>query len=313
VKAFVLPSFDEPAHVTEVETPEPGPGEIRIRVLRSSVNPFDQLASRGTFRFMDHRFPAILGRDLAGVVDRLGPGVTRYAEGDEVFGFVKRDHVGAGTFAEFVVVPEDRFTVPVPDGLPLASAGVLGQAAVTALQCVHALDCAAGETVFVNGATGGVGSYAVQWARRRGLRVIATAHDDESEQHVRRLGADVTVDWTVGAVSEQVRRSCPDGVHGLVDLVSSDADAMNVLAVRVLAPGRRSTTTRGKPPADDVSGVTVLGIHCSPRTELLAQVAAAAEDGLVIPLVESFPLTDIADAFAALDRGPLGKVGLEIG
>jgi NADPH:quinone reductase-like Zn-dependent oxidoreductase len=313
VRAYALPSFDAPAALTDVPTPEAGPGEIRIRVLRSSVNPFDQLAARGTFRFMDHRFPAVLGRDVAGVVDQVGDGATRFAIGDEVFGFVKRGHVGDGTFAEHVVVPADRFTVPVPAGLALDQAGVLGQAAVTALQCVQALGCSPGETVFVNGATGGVGSFAVQWAKRSGLRVLATAQPGAPADHVRGLGADDTVDWTAGDVPGQVRTRCPDGVHGLVDLVSADAGAMATLADSVLQPGRASATTRGKPPAGDPSGTTFHGIHCDPRPDLLQVVADAAVDGLVVPLVASYPLEEIDDAFAALGRAPLGKVGLELG
>jgi NADPH:quinone reductase len=312
VKAYVLPAFDAAPTISEAPTPEAGEGEVRVRILRSSVNPFDQLAARGTFRFMEHRFPAVLGRDFAGVVDQVGAGVSRFEIGAEVFGFVKRDHVGDGTFAEHVVIPEDRYAVPLPAGVDMADAGVLGQAAVTALQCVRALDCAPGETVFVNGATGGVGSFAVQWARRQGLRVIATAQGSAPDEHVRRLGADETVDWTTGDVASQVLALCPDGVHGLVDLVSSDPDGMHALASAVLRPGRASAVTRGKTPDSDPGGVTYHGIHCQPRLEFLQQVADAAADGLVVPIVKTFPLHRIDDAFRALGDAPLGKIGLQL-
>ncbi|SHN76036.1 quinone oxidoreductase family protein [Cryptosporangium aurantiacum] len=312
MRAYVLAAAGATAAVTDAAEPgPPGAGEVRIRVRRSSVNPSDRMMAGGFFRWMEHRYPAVLGRDFAGVVDEVGEGVTRFAAGDEVFGFVKRPYVGDGTFAEYVTIPADRFAIHRPQGLSVEDAGVLGVAGATALQCVDALACAPGETVLVNGATGGVGAFAVQLARRAGLRVFATAHGDAAEQHIRGLGADATVDWTVGDVAAQVRVLAPDGVHGIVDLVSSDFDAITALAGPVLVPGRAVAATRSGAP--DSADLAVHGIHCSPAVDLLHRLADAVLDGLVVPLVASYPLEKVDDAFAALSRAPLGKVGLEIG
>ncbi|GAA3392642.1 NADP-dependent oxidoreductase [Cryptosporangium minutisporangium] len=310
MRAYVLPATGEEAAVTDAPPPgDPGPGEVRIRVRCSSVNPSDRMMAGGFFRWMEHHYPAVLGRDFAGTIDAVGDGVTRFTTGDEVFGFVKRPYVGDGTFAEYVTIPADRYAVHRPPGLSVEDVGDLGVAGATALQCVDALACAAGETVLINGATGGVGSFAVQLARRAGLRVIATAHGSDAEQHVRFLGATATVDWTTGDLADQVRALAPDGVDGIVDLVSSDQDAITALARPVLAPGRAVAATRsGSSHAD----FTVHGVHCSPALDLLHRLADAAVDGLVVPRVASHPLDKIEDAFAALARAPLGKVGLEV-
>lgn len=105
----------------------------------------------------EYRLPAAQGRDVAGTVEAVGPEVTAFRPGDEVLGMAKCDYIGDGTFADYVVVPEDRYIVPRPDELPLADAGVVGLAGVTALQCLDALGCRTGDTVLINGATGGWG------------------------------------------------------------------------------------------------------------------------------------------------------------
>ena len=160
MRAYALREFGEPPGLTEVPVPEAGPGEVRVRVTASSVNPYDAAAGAGFFRRMsEYRLPAVLGRDVAGTVDQVGAGVTAFAPGDEVLGMVKRDYVGDGTFAEYVVVPEDRFLVHRPEALGLAEAGALGLAAVTALQSLRELGLRPEDTVLVNGATGGVGAF----------------------------------------------------------------------------------------------------------------------------------------------------------
>lgn len=311
----MLSSFDDAPALTDVPVPSPGPREVRVRVLTSSVNPADWMTAHGGFRAVyEYRFPAVIGRDFAGIVDAVGSDVTRFGVGDEVFGFVKRSYVGDGTFAEYVVIPEDQFAVPVPASVSLAEAGALGLAGVTALQCLDALGCEAGSAVLINGATGGVGAFAIQLARRRGLHVIATAAGDEADAHVRALGAGTTVDWTGGDVGMQVRASCPDGVAGVVDLISKDTASMTALAAAVLVPGGTSVSTLSAAPSSgDDGGARLVNIHSSGDPGLLASVAEAAADGMVVPLVDAFPLDRIDDAFAALAGAPLGKLGLRVG
>lgn len=311
MRAWVMEAFDEPLVLRHVPIPEPGAHQVRVRVLTSSVNPVDVAVSKGLFRGMyEYRFPAIQGRDFAGTVEAVGPGVTLFAPGDEVFGMVKRAFIGEGTFAEYVVLEEDRYLVARPPALPRAEAGALGLIGVTAIQCVDALDLERG-TVFINGATGSVGSFALQIARARGLRVIATARPGDEEAHVRSLGADDTVDWSAGEVAASVRKLSSD-VRGVIDLVSRDRESFLSIA-RIAQPGGVAVTTLGAAPAEPVDGVALRNIHSESDPVLLRRAAELMVDGTVrLRLADTFELDRLEDAFALLTSGTLGKVSLDL-
>ncbi len=313
MKAYVLEEFDAPARIVDEAVPSPGPGQVRVRVRTSSVNPVDSAVVRGFFRAMlEYRLPAIQGRDFAGTVDAVGSNVTAFAPGDEVFGMVKRDYIGDGTFAEFVVVDADRFVVHRPDAVDIASAGALGLAGVTALQCVDALQLEAGDSVFINGATGGVGSLATQIAAARGLHVIATARRGAQEKYMRELGAAEVVDRTSDDVPAAVRQLQPEGVDGVIDLISR-GDAF--VAIAEVAHERGiAVSTLSAAPAGSHEGPRLVNIHSEGDPALLARVADLVAAGTVrVPIVTTFPLDRIDEAFAALAAGPNGKIGLAIG
>jgi NADPH:quinone reductase len=324
MKAFAMTGFGT-AELVEVPVPEPGPGEVLVRVHATSVNPVDRLIWSGFFRRMqEHRFPAILGRDVAGVVERLGTGVTRFRVGDEVYGFVKRAHIGDGTFADYVVVPEGLFVGPVPLKARLAEAGVLAQSGITALECVDAVPTGPGSVVLVNGAPGGVGCYAVQIAAASGAEVVATARTPEQVALVRSLGATHVVDWTAGDLAEQVRALVPGGVDGLVDLAKratstelgvgeDDAHAAFArLCHALLRPrGRAASVTNGGVP-ELLGDIVCTNVHSTPTPESIARLTALVDDGAVVPPVhETFAFDDIEVAFAHLAAGPaLGKISV---
>lgn len=311
MRAYALQSFDDSAGFADVPFPQPGPGEIRVRVRASSVNPVDVATSTGFFREMyEYRFPSIQGRDFAGTVDAVGDDATRFSPGDEVFGMVKRDYIGDGTFAEYVVVDERRFVVARPDSLGLDDAGAIGLAGVTALQCIDALDLESASTVFINGATGGVGSFAIQAAVAAGHEVIATARPGDEERHVRRLGATRVVDWSAGDVVERVRAIRPEGVDGVIDLISRTPEAFTVIA-RSAANAGVAVTTLGAARDQPSDGATTKNVHSDSDPELLQRLADLVGAGSMrVPLVEVFPFERIEEAFALLATGPLGKVGL---
>ena len=148
-----------------------------MRVQASSANPVDNAIAAGMLKGMvEHEFPVVLGRDFAGVVEQAGPGVTRFAAGDEVFGYIPHADpvVHHGSWAELIAVPEDRVAA-TPAGVETALAGATPLAGITALFCVDALELSEGDSVLVVGATGGVGSFAVQLAGLAGAHVIAPA------------------------------------------------------------------------------------------------------------------------------------------
>jgi NADPH:quinone reductase-like Zn-dependent oxidoreductase len=326
MKAFVLDGFDQQPQLREVARPIPAPNELLVRVRSTSVNPVDVMVRTGFFRAMqEYRFPAVFGRDVAGTVDAVGSDVTRYRAGDTVYGFVKRDHIGDGTFAEYVVVPEDHFVSGAPSRLSLDDAGVLGLSGITALECVDAAPAAGDDIVVINGATGGLGSFAVQIALARGAEVIATARTPEQMKMLAELGVTQTVDWTAGDLVEQVREIVPAGATGFLDFVKHvDSQIMGVgeddahaefarLSRGVLRSGGRAVSvTNGGDPAL-MGDIAFANVHSTPSPGSLKRLAALVGDGSVTPVIAAtFPFDDIESAFGALAAHPIGKIAVTI-
>ncbi len=157
----------QPALRADLPAPTSAPDEVLIQVRASSVNPVDAAIAAGRLKDMvEHEFPITLGRDYAGVVEQVGSEVTGFVAGDEVFGFIgaMNPTVHAGTWAEFIVVPDSVSIARKPVGVDLATAGAGALAAITAISAIDALALDQGDTLLVVGATGGVGSAAVQLA-----------------------------------------------------------------------------------------------------------------------------------------------------
>ena len=178
---------------TEIEDPTPGPGEIRVRVGRSSINPFDCEIREGTFKMLTgRRFPMISGHDIAGEVEALGKEASLFQVGDCVFAM--RKAFTSGAHAELALVPESAAAL-VPDGVSMENAGVVPLAALTAWQALYELgNLAAGQRVLINGASGGVGTFAVQFARLTGAEVTGVCSRANADL-VRKLGAAEVIDY----------------------------------------------------------------------------------------------------------------------
>lgn len=306
-------ALDDPLsgpRLRELPIPAPKATEILVNVRASSVNSIDRaIATGGLLASLDHEFPVVLGHDFAGVVDRIGSGTTLFSEGDEVFGFVTRPRLdaGSGSWADYIVVPEDCFVARKPATLGFVQSGALPLAGVAALMAVDAVDLQPGDTILVVGATGVVGGYAVELAAARGATVMATATARDAARLIK-LGARETIDYTAGDIAAGVRARV-HSLNALIDTVS-DAEQFGSLAA-LLEPGGHAATTLGV--ADAVQGADVqsTNVVASPDPELLARLARCADSGRLRLRIENvYPLEAADQALEEFAGGTHGKITL---
>jgi NADPH:quinone reductase-like Zn-dependent oxidoreductase len=298
-------TFGGPIALMDLPTPEIGAGEVLIRVRAAGVNPFDWKVADGALEDqMKHRFPLILGFDVAGVIERVGADVTKLAEGEEVYGYLFKPVIGDGTYAEYVGAPES-IVARKPVTVSFAEAAALPTPGLTAMDLVDAVDTREGETTLIVGATGGVGSYATQLAARRGARVIATARRT-NEALVRELGAAETIDHTKEELVDAVRMAHPGGIDAVIDVVS-DREALGRISTLVNEGGRLASSVY----AADVEGLAKRGIGATnvsmqPDARRLEELSRMVDSGeLSVRLDRTFPLEKAPEA---LQEGRTGHV-----
>ncbi|WP_214412521.1 NADP-dependent oxidoreductase [Sphaerisporangium fuscum] len=299
--------FGADLEAADLPVPEPGSGEVLVRVLASSLNGFDLTVLGGYLKGMyEHDFPVVLGKDFAGTVAAVGPGVTGLRPGDDVFGVVMRPTLGQGGFAEYVAVSEQYGVAKIPDGLGHTRAGVLGLAGTAALNAIDAVAPAPGETVLISGATGGVGAFAIQLAAQRGARVIATARPGAEAAFVTGLGATWAVDHT--DLQAQVHAITPGGVDAALHLAGDGA-----AVAALLADGGRLASTVHYLPEETGRGIKATAVMADPNPTTLAHLAAEAAEGrLRVPLARSYPLAEVSRAIADFTTGTVGKLAVTI-
>jgi NADPH2:quinone reductase len=311
MRAFALDSLDAPPALRDdLPAPAPGDGELLVRVHASSVNPVDAAIVAGQLSGMlEHDFPVVLGRDYAGVVERAGAGVSRYAAGDEVYGFLPlaNPSVHDGSWAELIVVPEDRFVAPKPAGIELVEAGAAPLAGITAMLAVDALGLSESDTVLIVGATGGVGSAAVQLAAAAGATVIAPGLL-EDDGYLRDLGVSEVLDRDAD-VAAAVRERHPGGVDALLDLVSYAPEGFDANAAALKPDGRGASSLSA---AGDGPGRT--NLMATPTAENLERLGRHLDVGTVrVRIQRSYGLDEAADALSALGATHTqGKLGIRI-
>jgi NADPH2:quinone reductase len=295
MKAFMLDALNTtPSLRDDLPEPTPDGNEVLVRVHASSVNPADAGIAAGMLAQMfEYEFPVTVGRDYAGVVEQVGADVTRYAAGDEVYGFVLHANptVHDGSWAELITVPQDTSIARKPVSADLATAGVAPLTGITATLALDALALSEGDTLLVIGAGGGVGSLAVQLAAQAGATVIAPALPEDDE-YLRGLGASELVPRD-GAVAAAVRERHPDGVDALLDLVSYTPGEFDA----ALKDGARVASPNGA--AGDGPGRT--NVMATPSTEHLDRVAQLLDAGtLEVHVQETYELDRAGEALQAL-------------
>jgi NADPH2:quinone reductase len=196
----------------DLPTPEPKSNEVRVTVRAVAVNPVDTYIRAGAIA-MPLTFPFVVGCDVAGVVDAVGPHATRFKPGDRVWGSNQGLLGRQGTFAEYVVTDEN-WLYPSPEGVKDEDLAAVALVGITAhLGLVRDAKLERGETLFVNGGSGGVGSMVLQMAKALGARVVTTAGSDEKVERCRVLGADCAINYKTQDVPAETKRFAPDGVN----------------------------------------------------------------------------------------------------
>lgn len=303
MKALVLTDFDSPPALHDLPLPEPDAGQVRVRVRAAALNGIDGAIAAGMARGMaEYQFPVVVGRDGAGVVDAVADGVDHVSVGDEVIGHIffvptLRD----GAIAEYALLPADGI-VAKPATLDFTDAAALPLAGAAALAAVDAADVQQGQLVLIAGASGGVGSFAVQLAAARGATVIATGLPEDVER-LKDLGAAKVVDYRED-VAEQL---LADGgkVDALLDLVSFDPDSFGKLAKAVRPGGKVGSTAGGATDeALEAAGLTGQVIMAMPNRETLTKLTSEIERGaLRVDVEETLPLDEAAKALETFTNG----------
>jgi NADPH2:quinone reductase len=275
MKALALESFDVAPAVLDVPDPVAGAGEVLVRVHAASVNAYDLGVAAGAMQaYMPYEFPAVIGNDLAGTVEAVGEEVEGFAIGDQVFGMMgSKGAIHDGSFAD-LATPQAGSLAHTPEGLSHADAASLGVAGTTAMSAVEVVALRDGARVLIVGATGGVGTFAIQLAALQGAHVIASARPGD-EDFLTGLGADETVDYTQDVVAA-IRARYPDGIDAVIDAVNRDHDAFAALAHLVRQGGHAASVVGGAGDASTIDGVSVSNAgagaaHLSPLAELVVQ------------------------------------------
>jgi NADPH:quinone reductase-like Zn-dependent oxidoreductase len=315
MKIAAIDSYGEKPSIRDVPPPaELAKDELLVRVIAAGMNPVDSAIAQGRMKTLwPARFPLTLGSDFAGKVERMGDAVARYRVGDAVYGKLTERILSQGAYGDYIHVPEGGCVSRMPKSIiGFSEAAALPTAAMTAIVCMDAVHLGKGARVLVNGATGGVGSCLTPLLARRGISVIATAHDD-AVSYILDRGASTVIDYTREMLFGAVRARFPDGIDALVDLVSRDMSSLDELVELVRPRGSIVSTTHAAAiDALRVRGFRATNIFFRPDAELIGRVTKAIDDGdLPPPAVRTFSMDHLDEALAELRGGHVhGKLVL---
>ncbi|MGW2023337.1 NADP-dependent oxidoreductase [Streptomyces decoyicus] len=284
MRAVAVSAFGEKPQLMDLPQPEPGPGEVLVRLSAAGLNPVDWKIADGMFGdAMPVAFPLVLGSDGAGEVLAIGDGVRRFTVGDAVFGQFQRPDQGGGSYCELAVTDESRLA-HAARSVTYATSAALPTAGMTAYNLVEETRVTEGTRVLIVGATGGVGTFATQLAAGRGAEVIATARPAKAEL-MRTLGAAETVDHTAGPLADQVLAAHPDGVDVLIDMIGGPAEFAGL--TRTVRDGGTAVSLLGSADADELTEHNLRGFNFvnRPSPQLLEILAGHVDAGRLTVLV----------------------------
>lgn len=326
MRAMVLKAVGGPENLelADIAPPRPGPGEVLVHVHSASLNPVDARIRNGLP--IGPALPAVLGADLAGMVEAIGDDVCDLLPGDEIYGCAGGVRGLGGSFADYIAA-DARLLARKPRHLSMREAAAMPLVSITAWNCVARADVRAGDHVLVHAGCGGVGHIAVQLAKARGARVTASVSSPEKAVIAHDLGADHTVLYDRESVADYVRRLTANrGFDVVIDTVGgANLDrSFQAAAVggRIAATAARSTHDLSPLHAKALSLHVVFmliplleNVGREDHGRIMREIAALAERGKLRPLIDParFGLEQLADAFRHLESGrALGKVVVDL-
>ena len=308
MKAAVAHSYGSPEVLKyeQVPRPEPADDEILVRVVAAGVNPVDAKVRAGLFKQPGVQLPLTPGYDIAGVVEKAGAKVTKFKAGDDVYAYLSLKRGGA--YAQYAIAKESE-AAPMPKTLIHEEAAAVPLAALTAWQAlIETAKLQQGPTVLIHGGSGGVGSFAVQIAKARGAKVIATA-SAANQDYLKELGADQTIDYRAQKFEEVVKDVdvVLDTVAGDTLKRSYDVVKKGGFIVSILEPPNKAELEK--------RGIRGTAILVEPNAAQLSEIGKLIDAKKVKPFVsQTFPLDQAQRAHLAIESGHTrGKIVLKIG
>ncbi|WP_298907249.1 NADP-dependent oxidoreductase [uncultured Nostoc sp.] len=305
MKAIVIKAYgnDDVLNYADVERPEPKADEVLVKVHVAGVNPVDWKIRNGSGERLGLKLPIVLGGEIAGTIERIGNDVSGFKEGDAVYGIIR-----SGGFAEYAIAKMGDIAAK-PRSLDFENTAAIPLGALTAWQALFDLaHLSSGQRILITGASGGVGSLAVQLAKAKGAYVIGTA-SGRNEDFVRNLGADEFVDYT-----KQNFEAVIKDVDVVFDAVGGDTFEKTF---KTLKKGGFLVTSVAFPSEEKAQefGVKTARVHCKPNVDQLAAISALVDEGrLKAHVATVLPLVEVKKAFQLSESGRTrGKIVLQIG
>lgn len=298
--------IEEYGDLTNIKTdhlnkPEAGEGEVLVRVKAAGVNPVDAAVARGMLKdAIPGEFPLIPGWDVAGTVEEVGHSARRFKPGDDVYAYARRPLIKHGTFAEYISLPESYFA-KAPESLSIEEAGGVPLVGLTAYQSLFDVgELKEGQTLLILGASGGVGSFAIQLAKAVGAKVIGVA-SDKNHAYMEDLGADVTIDYQDNHVGEAVKEIEPDGVDLIFHCSRGDAFDQVMETGNLKKNGKIVSITKSQPDISDDIDFTYVFVE--PNATQLQKLQELADEGkLKVPVSKTFPLNEAGQALQEIEK-----------
>ena len=315
MKAVIVESFGgiENVKIADIATPNPQPNEIQIQVAYAGVNPIDWKIHEGyLYELMPHKFPIVLGWDVAGVVTKVGDQVTNFKVGDQVMALARKLVINWGTFAEYVCVNAKDVTHK-PAKLSLKEAAAIPLVSLTAWQALVAMSqLQPNESILIHGGGGGVGSMAIQIAKHCKAKVYTTVSPQHVD-YVKGLGADVIIDYTQENFANKIKEAAPEGIDVVLDTIGEDVleDSLSLLK-----SGGRFVSIRQqvdpKIAARYRANIKFLFVKANgPQLKTIADLFDAGS--LITPRIEEFSFDNFKEALTKIREGHTqGKIVLQI-